>query len=93
MKVIKIGGGCLKGKKNIGHILELIGKRGRGNIFVVSALNGVTDILIDGMSKALEDEGNIPGIISRLKSKHVLIARHLISADKFYKKFVRDLRD
>lgn len=91
MKVIKIGGGCLKGKKNIAHILELIRKRGRGNIFVVSALNGVTDILIDGMSKALEDEGNIPGIISRLKSKHVLIARHLISADKFYKKFVRDL--
>jgi aspartate kinase len=91
MKVIKIGGGCLKGKKNIAHILELIKKRGRGNIFVVSAVNGVTDILIGGMSKALEDEGNIPGIISRLKSKHVLIARHLISADKFYKKFVRNL--
>jgi aspartate kinase len=91
MKVIKIGGGCLKGKKNISHILELIGKRGQGNIFVVSALNWVTDILIVGISKALEDEENIPGIISRLKSKHVLIARHLIPADKFYKKFVRDL--
>ncbi|MBK5102238.1 MAG: hypothetical protein JJE15_14785, partial [Desulfobacteraceae bacterium] len=46
MKVIKIGGSCLKGKRKIGHILELIAERGRGNIFVVSALNGVTDTLI-----------------------------------------------
>jgi aspartokinase len=69
MNVIKIGGGCLKGKKNIGHILELIAKRGQGHIFVVSALNGVTDDLIEGMSEALKDEGNIPGIISRPFSK------------------------
>jgi hypothetical protein len=29
MKVIKIGGGCLKGRKNIGRILELVASRGR----------------------------------------------------------------
>ena len=67
MKVIKIGGGCLKGKKNIGHILELIIKHGRGHIFVVSALNGITDFLIDSMDIALSDEKEIPAIISRLK--------------------------
>jgi aspartate kinase len=91
MKVIKIGGGCLKGKKNIGHILELIAKRGKGHIFVASALNGITDDLNKGMSEALNDEGNISGIISRLKSKHVLVARHLITVDSFYKRFSRDL--
>ena len=91
MKVIKIGGGCLKGKKNIGHIFELIVKHGRGHIFVVSALNGVTDILIDSMNTALSDEGEIPVIISRLKSKHMLIARHLMSNVKDQKRFGRDL--
>ena len=78
MKVIKIGGGCLKGKKNIEQILELIAERGKGHIIVVSALNGVTDFLIEGMSAALADESNIPGIISHLKNKHMLIVRHLM---------------
>ncbi|MCK4821081.1 aspartate kinase, partial [bacterium] len=91
MKVIKIGGSCLKGKRNIGHILEFIAKQGRGHIFVVSALNGVTDILIHGMSAALEDEDNIPAIISRLKSKHMIVARHLISTGAFLKNFSRNL--
>ncbi|MFC1828398.1 aspartate kinase [Thermodesulfobacteriota bacterium] len=91
MKVIKIGGGGLKGKKNIGHILELIAGRGKGHIFVVSALNGVTDFLIDSMSDALEDEGHIPNIIGRLKSKHMLIARHLMSRGNVQKTFHRDL--
>jgi len=39
VKVIKIGGGCLKGKKNIEKIIEPIADRGRGHIFVVSALS------------------------------------------------------
>jgi len=91
MKVIKIGGGCLKGKKNIGHILELIIKHGCGHIFVVSALNGITDFLIDSMDVALSDENEIPAIISRLKSKHMLIARHLMPKADDQKKFSRDL--
>ncbi|MBW2155757.1 MAG: aspartate kinase [Deltaproteobacteria bacterium] len=91
MKVIKIGGGCLKGRKNIGRILELVASRGRGHIFVVSALNGVTDFLIDSMSSALEDEGNIPSIIDRLNTKHMLIARHLMPKGNILQNFRRDL--
>lgn len=91
MKVIKIGGGCLKGKKNIGQILELVAERGRGHIFVVSALNGVTDFLIGSMSAALEDEGNIPAIIRRLNTKHMLIACHLMPKCNLQKKFRQDL--
>jgi aspartate kinase len=91
MKVIKIGGGCLKGKKNIEHILNLIADRGKGHILVVSALYGVTDFLIDSMSDALADENRIPNIISRLKSKHILIARHLMSRDNVQNTFHRDL--
>ncbi len=54
MKVVKIGGGCLNGKKTIEHILTLIQQRCRGQIVVVSALKGVTDFLIECMPRALE---------------------------------------
>ena len=65
MKVIKLGGGCLRGKRQIAQILELIADRGQGNIFVVSALYGVTDALIEGMTKALDKEEAIPSIINQ----------------------------
>ncbi|MEJ2657554.1 MAG: aspartate kinase [Desulfobacterales bacterium] len=91
MKVIKIGGGCLKGKKNIEKIVELIADRGQGHIFVVSALNGITDFLLDRMSAALESDENIPQIIGYLNNKHMLIARYLMHKGDTQKTFKRDL--
>ncbi len=93
MKVIKIGGGSLKGKGNIQNILALVAERGRGHIIVISALNGITDMLIDGMTEALRDDLAIPSIISHLRNKHILVARHIIPAGKFYQKYTRDLSD
>ncbi len=90
MKVIKIGGGCLKGEEAIAHILDLIANRGQGHIFVVSALNGVTDFLINGMSEALKDEENIPVIINHLREQHMLVARHLICGEDNLKNFGND---
>ncbi|MCP4689631.1 MAG: aspartate kinase, partial [Desulfobacterales bacterium] len=91
MKVIKIGGGCLNGKKTISRIVDLIAERGKGQIFVVSALYGVTDVLIDSMASAIEDEDNIPKIISKLKAKHVNIARHMITGRDVMRNFQKDL--
>lgn len=93
MKVIKIGGGSLKGTGNIQDILTLIADLGRGHIIVISALSGITDMLIDGMTRALQDEAAIPSIISHLKNKHILVVRHIIPAGKFYQKYCRDLND
>jgi aspartokinase len=91
MKVIKIGGGSLKGKGNIQDILALVAERGKGHIIVVSALNGITDMLIDGMSEALRDDGAIPSIISHVKNRHILVARHIIPTGRFYQRYARDL--
>ena len=90
MKVIKIGGGCLKGEETIGQILELVVERGRGHIFVLSALNGVTNLLISGMAKALEDEGHIPLLIQEIRENHLLVARHLVCGDGNLKRFTHD---
>jgi aspartate kinase len=93
MKVIKIGGGSLKGKGNIEDILTLIAERGQGHVIVVSALSGITDRLIDSMTEALQSDAAIPSIISHLKNKHILVARHVIPKGKFYQKYTRDLSD
>ena len=93
MKVIKVGGGCLKGKENVKSILDLIVDRGAGDIFVVSALSGVTDQLIDGAASALKDEGQIPSIISRLKNEHMTVARHVMEDNDTLKEFNRYLNN
>lgn len=90
MKVIKIGGGCLYGNKNIAEIMALLAERGRGQVVVVSALNGITDMLISSMEEALARETSIPSIMSRLKNRHFLVARHLISSQQDLRKFTRD---
>ena len=91
MKVIKIGGGCLTDSETAGHIMNLISARGEGNIFVLSALNGVTDSLIDGMTAALANENNIPDLISQLRDKHRSVARHLISNYRDFEEFAGGL--
>jgi aspartate kinase len=90
MKVIKIGGGCLKDKAKIAKIVDLISTRAAGHIVVVSALYGITDILIDSMSIALEDESQISKIMSRIKSRHLLVARHLIHSAAAMRSFERN---
>ena len=91
MKVIKIGGGCLKGKTNIFKIVELLADRAMGHIVVVSALYGITDMLIESMSVALADESRIAKIMSRIKSRHLLVARHLIHSADALKVFEQSL--
>ncbi|MEX1299754.1 MAG: aspartate kinase [Desulfotignum sp.] len=78
MKVIKIGGGCLKDGPTAKFILELAAARGKGNIFVVSAFYGITDILVSGIDAALASEHTIEGIIQDLKTRHKAIIDDLV---------------
>ncbi|GAB6060514.1 aspartate kinase [Desulfonatronum parangueonense] len=91
MKVIKIGGGCLNGKETIAAILDLLVTRGRGNIVVVSALGGVTDLLLSAMSQAVAEEEAVCRIVDRLKHKHMLVARHLIHEEQHIRTYAREL--
>ncbi|MGM0394170.1 MAG: aspartate kinase, partial [Thermodesulfobacteriota bacterium] len=61
MKVIKIGGGCLKDGPTANIILDLAAARGKGNIFVVSAFYGITNLLVSGIEAALASENAIEG--------------------------------
>ncbi|MCP3888205.1 MAG: aspartate kinase, partial [Desulfobulbaceae bacterium] len=78
MKVIKIGGGCFKDEKAALAIIKLIFEKGKGNIFVLSAFSGVTDLLLQGIKDALKDENKIPIVINKLKKIHHSFIDHLI---------------
>lgn len=91
MKVIKVGGCCLSTRETIAAILDLLAARGRGNIVVVSALGGVTDLLLDGMGKALENEDAIGELMSALKNRHMLVAGHVIAEEKRLRDFSLEL--
>ena len=93
MKVIKIGGGCLKDGQAANAIIELIAKRGKGDIFVLSAFYGVTDILISGIATALESEANIPLTINDLRTRHNHIIKVLIREDTQKKQLSKGLGD
>lgn len=73
MKVIKIGGGCLKDGPTANIILDLATARGKGSIFVVSAFYGITNALISGIEAALASEDTIEGVIRDLRNRHQVI--------------------
>ncbi|WDP93163.1 MAG: aspartate kinase [Desulfobacter sp.] len=93
MKVIKIGGGCLRDGLAAKKIVELIAGRGQGDIFVLSAFYGVTDILISGIERALEGEENIAEVITRLRELHQNVIQDLIEDPEKRKQLSTSLGD
>lgn len=63
--VLKIGGGILRNKEDLDRLVEILKMNAkRENVLVVSALNGVTDLLLDGYE-------NGKNITEELKQKHL----------------------
>ncbi len=81
MKVVKIGGGCLKNSQAAQDILDLIATRGQGNLFVVSAFYGVTNKLIHGIEVSLENEDAVGDVMAELKTHHEALINDLVSDD------------
>ena len=63
---------------------------GHGHIFVLSALSGITNLLITGMTEALENEDHIPLLIQEIREQHLLTARHLVCGEDNLKRFMHD---
>jgi len=91
MKVIKIGGGCLKGASVVSSIVELIIQRGRGDVFVLSALSGITDKLMTGIEVSMADEEKIPTLVDDIRQEHLCLARHLMTSQVYLKALEKEL--
>ncbi|MCF8088052.1 MAG: aspartate kinase [Desulfotignum sp.] len=91
MKVIKIGGGCLKDGPTAHIILDLAAARGKGSIFVVSAFYGITNTLISGIEAALASEDAIEGVIRDLRHRHQVIVDCLMEPPEEKKQTLQQL--
>jgi len=65
MRVVKFGGSNLKSKEDLAKIIQVIKNYNKPLVVVVSALFGVTDLLIDSIKKV----GNSSEVITALEEK------------------------
>jgi aspartate kinase len=68
-KVMKFGGGCLRDSRGFTRACAIISGQKRAAV-VVSAVSGVTELLLYAIEQAKRHERNIPAILSELDEMH-----------------------
>ncbi len=71
-KVMKFGGGCLRDGRSFAQACAIIAGEKRVAV-VVSAVSGVTELLLAAIGQARRSERHIPAILERLAEKHQAI--------------------
>ncbi|TXT65655.1 MAG: Aspartokinase [Promethearchaeota archaeon] len=90
---MKFGGSCLKDNQAFKKIAEITHLYENSNkIYVASALQGITDILLN-MAKNIGDESYIDTHISLIEKKHLDIIEELFSEDTFHYNECKDWLD
>ncbi|TDS14353.1 aspartate kinase [Maribacter caenipelagi] len=78
MKVLKFGGSSVAKPENIIKIKNIISKYNDPIILVVSALGGVTDLLLEAGSLASTQDQSYKEILSTLEERHLSTVKELI---------------
>ncbi|MFA5012647.1 MAG: aspartate kinase [Ignavibacteria bacterium] len=89
IKVIKFGGDCLSDSKHILKAVEIILSEKQFPVVVVSAMEGITDLLLNGIIKAKGKETNVNETISTLTEFHYNITQESIKNDKVFNKTIQ----
>lgn len=71
MNVLKFGGSSLRDGDDVEHVARLVADRDEDVVVVVSALNGVTDEILDLLPRARDDEDPIGPAIETLRERHL----------------------
>src|SRR5574344_1765837 len=78
MKVMKFGGGCLKDPSFLIRTAGLIEKESLPPVVVVSAVYGVTDLLMDALKSALVSESLVLPALDEIEKRHRKMAEEAI---------------
>jgi len=84
--VVKIGGSNLKTAKDISRVIEALRIYGSPLVIVVSALYGVTDILIQALKKVRDARLPIDRFIETLNSIHYKVLNELVDDSRLESK-------
>ncbi len=71
MRVLKFGGGCLKDAACFIRAAEIVRAAQGPRAAVVSAANGVTDVLARGVREAVRDSAAAAGMFAAVREKHM----------------------
>lgn len=93
MNVMKFGGGCLRNGGDFLRVTEMISAKKEKLIVVVSAIQGVTDLLEKGIHEAMKSEESLPGLMKVLRERHREIAGETMSDDANGQKVIKDIED
>ena len=80
MKVLKFGGTSVGSSDNIKKVAEIVNTRAAEGkiIVVVSAMGGVTNLLIDSAKKSAEGENSYKATLKTIEEKHFQVIRDLV---------------
>lgn len=91
IKVLKFGGDCLNGSQNILKVVQIIMSEKIFPVVVVSAMEGMTDLIINGINNAKGKETNVSETISVLTEYHYNVAQESIKNDKVFNKTIQNI--
>lgn len=82
--VFKFGGTSVATAERIRSVVHIIARKPRGvrRIVVVSALGGVTNMLLEGITMALRRSQETVRLIDELRSRHTEVARELVAGEE-----------
>ena len=71
MKVLKFGGTSVANSKSLNKVLEIIKNQNEPIVVVVSALGGITDLLMEMLDLAESRQDNFKSNLSKIEKIHL----------------------
>lgn len=81
MKVLKFGGTSVANTASIAKVISIVQQEEQCTV-VVSALGGVTDLLLNAMEKAARNDESYTAVFKELETRHLEVIKGFIPADK-----------
>jgi aspartokinase/homoserine dehydrogenase 1 len=82
MKVLKFGGTSVANSKNIEHVSDIVASQDKNNVVVVSALGGITDLLISALQIAAKGESSFTQTLKEIEERHIEPIRASVPSEK-----------
>lgn len=97
MKVLKFGGTSVANAESLSNVLEIVKKQAFPIVVVVSALGGITDLLMEMLSLAQSGEDHYKSQLSEIEKRHLEVIKkcipiqHQSAIISFLKKHLNEL--
>ena len=82
MKILKFGGTSVANSVNMAVVCSILSSENETNVVVVSALGGVTDLLLEALEQAANGDSNFSKTLKKIEERHLEPIRASIPAEK-----------